>query len=995
MQSPGFDIRELVQEAHQRWLKPAEVLFILQNHENHQLTESPPQMPPSGSLFLFNKRVLRFFRKDGHSWRKKRDGRTVGEAHERLKVGTAEALNCYYAHGEVNPNFQRRSYWMLNPAYEHIVLVHYRDINEGKHRAGSSSQGSPGLSYTSNPSPSFSTALNAGSNSTVSEVNEPYQSSFSPGSTEVSSVLMNGTNGIGQLNGENIVGDVSSSPELEVHLRRLEEQLSLNDDEIPDYSSYNGENNDLGAIEFESSHQDKLRVLSGGESNINYTEHVGRVEESRSNIFLHVPGDIRKQHFQHIGPDSRYEKKESPFWKETLELCSMNPSAATETPFGSENGRLSAYLTEQSGIWNQSVDSSRIIAENRNMYNPSAEISFTEQLSEAKEFLLESDDPIISLPQNGRSSESSSHFGLGSSEVKPDYSSWFNQETLGAKPPRPQINLTLRKQKFRIKEISPEYGYATENTKVIITGYFLCDPSESDWACKFGDIEVPVEIIQDGVLRCQAPPNVSGKVNLCITSGNHQSCSEVKEFEYLIKPNPSSCAHCNSSENDPTAKTTDELLWLARFAQILVSKTSGSGSEDPWEHIIDDVLFSTDSPSRITDRILQELLKDKLQEWLSSKCQGETPLSRKEQGIIHMVAGLGFEWALNPILESGVSVNFRDINGWTPLHWAARFGREKMVASLVASGASALAVTDPTAQDPAGKTAGFIAATSGHKGLSAYLSELALTSHLSSLTIEESEFSKGSAAVEAERTLESISKGFTHQSSLKDSLAAVRNSAIAAARIQSAFRAHSFRRRQQKESSTPSNDENSITQEEINELSTASKFVFRNLRDHKLDKAAVSIQKKYRGWKGHKDYVAMKQKVVKIQAHVRGYQARKKYKVFLWAVGFLDKAVLRWRRKGAGLRGFRAEHELTDEKEDEDILKVFRKQKVDVAIEEAVSQVLSMVESPDARQQYRRMLDSYRQAKAEASSRASEKETISQVGADMEADDDDDLFMFT
>lgn len=37
-------------------------------------------------MFLFNKRVLRYFRKDGHSWRKKKDGRTVGEAHERLKV---------------------------------------------------------------------------------------------------------------------------------------------------------------------------------------------------------------------------------------------------------------------------------------------------------------------------------------------------------------------------------------------------------------------------------------------------------------------------------------------------------------------------------------------------------------------------------------------------------------------------------------------------------------------------------------------------------------------------------------------------------------------------------------------------------------------------------------------------------------------------------------------------------------------------------------------
>ena len=39
-----------------------------------------------GSLLLFNRRIMRFFRKDGHNWRKKKDGKTVGEAHERLKV---------------------------------------------------------------------------------------------------------------------------------------------------------------------------------------------------------------------------------------------------------------------------------------------------------------------------------------------------------------------------------------------------------------------------------------------------------------------------------------------------------------------------------------------------------------------------------------------------------------------------------------------------------------------------------------------------------------------------------------------------------------------------------------------------------------------------------------------------------------------------------------------------------------------------------------------
>lgn len=49
-----------------------------------------------GSVFLFNKRVLRFFRKDGHNWRKKKDGRAVGEAHERLKVCEDDcAISCF------------------------------------------------------------------------------------------------------------------------------------------------------------------------------------------------------------------------------------------------------------------------------------------------------------------------------------------------------------------------------------------------------------------------------------------------------------------------------------------------------------------------------------------------------------------------------------------------------------------------------------------------------------------------------------------------------------------------------------------------------------------------------------------------------------------------------------------------------------------------------------------------------------------------------------
>ncbi|KAL0701077.1 hypothetical protein Bca4012_057199 [Brassica carinata] len=532
------------------------------------------------------------------------------------------------------------------------------------------------------------------------------------------------------------------------------------------------------------------------------------------------------------------------------------------------------------------------------------------------------------------------------------------------------------KQKFTILDISPEWGYANETTKVIIIGTFLCDPT---WSCMFGSTQVPFEIIKEGVIRCQAPPCGPGKVNLCITSRDGLSCSQTKEFEYRDKPDTSS-PRCSR----------DELLLLVRLVQTLSKcklKADDDDDDDQWSHILEMVLDGTATSSSTVDWLLQELIKDKLDAWLSSRPRQDEdqtsccPLTKQEQGIIHMVAGLGFEWALLPILSRGVSVDFRDISGWSALHWAARFGSEKMVAALIASGASAGAVTDPTAQDPAGKTAASIAASNGHKGLAGYLSEVALTNHLSSLTLEETEHSKDTAQLQAEIILNSISERSPH--SLKDTLAAVRNAAQAAARIQAAFRAHSFRKRQQREQREAAMA--AYFQEygiyaDIKGVSTMSKLTSGKVKNY--HSAALSIQKNYRRYKRRKEFLLLRKKVVKIQAHVRGYQIRKHYKVICWAVGILDKVVLRWRRKGAGLRGFRQDVE--DNEEEEDILKVFRKQKVEVAVNEAFSRVLSMANSPEARQQYHRVLKRYCQTKAELG----KTETLG-AGGD---DEDEDLF---
>ncbi|TYH57261.1 hypothetical protein ES332_D08G077300v1 [Gossypium tomentosum] len=70
-------------------------------------------MPKSGTIVLFDRKMLRNFRKDGYNWKKKKDGKTIKEAHEHLKI-----------------TFVRRCYWLLDKSLEQIVLVHYRETKE-------------------------------------------------------------------------------------------------------------------------------------------------------------------------------------------------------------------------------------------------------------------------------------------------------------------------------------------------------------------------------------------------------------------------------------------------------------------------------------------------------------------------------------------------------------------------------------------------------------------------------------------------------------------------------------------------------------------------------------------------------------------------------------------------------------------------------------------------------------------------------------------------
>ncbi|XP_027915464.1 calmodulin-binding transcription activator 4-like isoform X1 [Vigna unguiculata] len=949
-----YNLDDLFQEAKKRWLKPVEVLYILRNHDMCELTHQPPHQPAGGSLYLFNRRVTRYFRKDGHNWRKKRDGRTVGEAHERLKVGNEEILNCYYAHGEENRSFQRRSYWMLELEYEHIVLVHYRDTSKGKSNSEPFTQFSSSSSRVFSQSQSLYTDHNPGTSSMFGDSCEPNQKFPSPGSLEVTSEAQ--------------------------ALRQLEEELNINEDSFNERVIY----------------KDKSTLSGPNDQGHLFVRYNGRQDNSYTYCDHDFPNDC---------PDGN---EKDIYWAEMLEACKPLPVTNLPDQYGYE-----AFENEES-LFSLGRE---MIANMENNQWPNSNCNYVENCPLS---------PAVFPPPQG---DIGVKFPLCSRVENPvttsDYCENFFDQTKIQEPLGVDSSLTFeQKQKFTIRAVSPEYCYANETTKVIIIGSFLYHHSDSTWACLFDDVEVPAEIIQDGVISCEAPSNLLGKVKLCITSGNRVPCSEVSEFEFRNRT--TSCTRCNSLETED-GRSPEDLLLLVRFAEMLHSASSKkddsteSGSnlsteqkdgDDSWSHMIDTLLVGTGKSSDTVNWLLEELLKDKLQLWLSNRSHErdegtDCSLSKKEQGIIHMVSGLGFEWALNPILSCGVNINFRDINGWTALHWAAKFGREKMVASLIASGASAGAVTDPSSQNPSGETAASVAASHGHKGLAGYLSEVQLTSHLSSLTLTASKLSEGSSELEAELTVRSVSKenivAGEEDVSLKASLDAVRNASQAAARIQDAFRAYSFRKRKEREEAMAAAaaacldgyciDPAGCNDDNISVLSAMSKLNSRSSGDYNL--AALSIQKRYRGWKGRKEFLALRQKVVKIQAIVRGYQARKQYKIILWAVGILNKVVLRWRRKRVGITSVRQEMDSNEgESDDEDFLNVFRKEKVNGTIETALKRVLSMVRHDDARHQYRRLLSLYRQAKTKRESTSDEapSSTSEEDPLNMEEDDWDLLW---
>ncbi|XP_037491917.1 calmodulin-binding transcription activator 5 isoform X2 [Jatropha curcas] len=914
-----LDFGNIMEEARTRWLRPNEIHAILCNYKYFVINVKPVHLPKSGTIVLFDRKKLRNFRKDGHNWKKKKDGKTVKEAHEHLKVGNEERIHVYYAHGEDNQTFVRRCYWLLDKTLEHIVLVHYRETQEF--------QGSPVTPMNSN------------------------SSSISDQSPWLISEEFDSGAGNAYHTGEKEHLGPTDNLTVRNHEMKLHEINTLDWDELV----MNDPNNspmpkgvEDGIVGFDRQNQIAVNgSVSDGSSlpiynlsaEISSLDNLTEVISRSNNAHFNSPGDTYSKSTS-VQINSNAQNKDSivPGTGDSLDLL-VNDGLQSQDSFGRW---INSIIAESSG----SVD------------NP----------------LLES-------------SISSGHDSFTAID---------------------QLQSFVPEQMFVITDISHTWSFSTETTKILVTGYFLhsfffflmqilvtgyfheqyLHLTKSNLVCVCGDTCIPAEIIQAGAYRCLVPPHSPGLSNLFLSLDGHKPISQVLNFEYrspLHHPVDSS-----KDKADPLVSSEDKPNWeefklkmslafllssTSKSLDVLTSKVSPTALKEAkkFAHKISDIsntwayLMKSIEDNRVPfpqakDVLFELTLKNMLKEWLLERViQGckSTEYDAQGRGVIHLCAILGYTWAIYLFSWSGLSLDFRDKRGWTALHWAAYYGREKMVAVLLSAGAKPNLVTDPTSENPGGRTAADLAYENGYDGLAAYLSEKSLVAHFKDMSIAGN--ASGMLQLSAAETVNSENLN-EEDLYLKDTLAAYQTAADAAARIQAAFREHSFKiRTKAVEFANPEDEARNII------AAMKIQHAFRNFDTRKKMAAAARIQFRFRTWKMRKEFLNMRRQAVRIQAAFRGFQVRRQYRKIVWSVGVVEKAILRWRLKRKGFRGLHVnpvetvEYGRQESDPEEDFYKASRKQ-AEERVERSVVRVQAMFRSKKAQEEYRRMKLAHNQA---------------------------------
>eukprot|EP00897_Mesotaenium_endlicherianum_P008394 jgi/Mesen1/7583/ME000392S06841 len=946
----AVDIGKVLLEARSRWLKPTEVYDILWNFVQYDfnLNQEAPQRPPSGSLYLFDRKSVRYFRKDGHNWRKKKDGRTVREAHERLKAGSVDILHCYYAHSYEDPHFQRRCYWLLEGANESIVLVHYREVQQGTGRA----HHSPRSSAPGSPRSSSQPLLQPGGGGAGASL-IPSTSTLSPAG---------GSNGWGRASFGGAMSDNSDGGNEDA---AVDDFYSMDMKPAVGSSTSPADYADPHAAILLLQQQQQLPPLGGpggtaASSGINTNNSsgsgrsrgdMGDMSMFSANSQLWPSSSSPRGTAAVAAPELGVELDEFPPLKyaqqrphqqheEDASRWHTLPETSLSTQHSMETHNTQSVDYYHQGQGGGMVVDQEVLPPAASTHSPPPSPQWPPHVSAAAEPYMSPLQQQQQQPQEeGEQEQLEVDVGAGGPLlVEPprppspppaaaagpilasldSYNSWEAYPPTKAAEAEVAMDLgaaaatdNISTPTFTISDFCPTSCTTSGGVKVLVVGTMFCEEEEGGtkgrgWGCRVGDVDVAAEVLHSGVLRFTAPAQPSpGSVSLCVTR-HGQPCSQLHRFEYTSLVEQASFATTRQLAEDDNVlqvQLVQLLLQVDNAGEVVNDDgdvnaaaamdmasggaVNGSSSVGQWAELEALAKGGRVAPGVIQDHLLQLLLRRLLAAWLTTRRGRERGTG---MGPLHLAAGLGYAWAVQPLLQHGRGaadlVNARDSIGRTPLHWAAAHGREDVVAALLASGAAPAELADPCSEYPKGCTPADLAAANGHKGMAAYLAQA--------------------------------------QAQLQQTLQAVRNATEIATRIQNAYAAYRRQKwqyaakavlgrvgqqqQQQQEEEEEYEDISGLglTQEQIRAY-VAARRIQKAYRGHRRvsnvrHSAATRIQQRYRGWKGRRNYLIIRQRIVKIQAHVRGHMERSRLKRMRWSIGILEKAILRWRRKRPGLR---------------------------------------------------------------------------------------------
>ncbi|MCL7035730.1 hypothetical protein MKW94_029625 [Papaver nudicaule] len=209
----------------------------------------------------------------------------------------------------------------------------------------------------------------------------------------------------------------------------------------------------------------------------------------------------------------------------------------------------------------------------------------------------------------------------------------------------------------------------------------------------YGDVVVPGIRLGEGVYGAKLLPTYPGVVSFYLSVDALIPASQVLKIQSPPK----------------ASRSKDDLQLEKRLVSLLFTK----------EKDREKLTKKLEENAGQSEIILRKYLKD----YIFEGYRKTKLLDSQGQGVLHLLASLGYAWAVSLFRQGGLSVDRKDRFGWTALHWAAFYGREGAAKALLHEGVNPSLLTKPT-EDLRGLTAADIASNRGYNHLATYLLEM-------------------------------------------------------------------------------------------------------------------------------------------------------------------------------------------------------------------------------------------------------------------------------